>query len=119
MLQILLAVVFGLFAVLGQPQNPTQNQCLTASALRDTLTREIPGVELRDVQGVDVQTALTVINAMPPTSKIRADQLIIVGMKNAPMAVVAFFNGGCMTGRAALPRPFVDRLLLQIERGGA
>lgn len=117
--QFMLAAAFVLFAAFGESAKPIQSQCLAPNTLRDTLSREVPGIELRDLQGVDALAALRAINDMPPQTSVEADHLMLAGMKSAPMVVVVFFNDGCMQGRAVLPKPIVDRLLLAIERSGA
>ena len=117
--QFMLAAAVLLFAAFGEPPKQTPFQCLAPHTLRDTLSRDVPGIELRDVQGADAEMALRAINAMPPKTNVQADHLILAGMKTAPMVVVVFFKHGCMQGRAVLPKSIVDRLLLLIERSGA
>ena len=117
--QFMLAAAVLLFAAFAESPKQTQFQCLAQSILRSTLSRDVPGIELRDLRGADAEMALRAINAMPPKTNVQADHLILAGMKTAPMVVVLFFRDGCMQGRAVLPRPIVERLLLLIERSGA
>ncbi len=117
--QFMLAAAVLLFAAFGEQPKLTPFQCLAPSTLRSTLSREVPGIELRDLRGTDAEMALRAINEMPPRTNVDADHLILAGMKSAPMVVVLFFRDGCMQGRAVLPKPIVDRLLLLIERSGA
>ena len=119
MLQQLLAAAFVLLAVFNQSPKQTPFQCLTQGILRETLTENIPDIEIAELARTDAQQFLQLFNSLPPQTAGKADSVLLLGMKNAQQIVIAFFKNNCMTGRAVLPRPLVEQLLLQIERSGA
>jgi hypothetical protein len=117
--QFMLAAAVLLFATFAEPPKQIQFQCLAPDSLRETLSRDVPGIQLRELRGTDAEVALRAINEMPPKTNVVADQLMLAGMKSQPMVVVFFFRQDCLQGRAVLPQPLVERLLLLIERRGA
>ena len=119
MLQRLLAAAFVLLASPLEQPKPIPKQCLTRETLRDALNQNIPSVELATFKGRDAENFMEHFNVIPPHTGIAADVVLLASMKSSPQVVIAFFNHGCMMGRAVLPRSAVDQLLVQIERGGA
>ena len=117
--RLLLAALFVLTTVQSGLANPIQNQCLDEKTLRDTLTHEMPRVDMAALAGPEAAFFLAAFNALPPVSQIAADHVLIIGLKNSADVALAFFKDGCMVQRGVMARAAADQLLLQLERNGA
>lgn len=117
MYQLLFAagVVLSAFAA---PPSPQPN-CFSTTRLQQMLREEVRGAEIRLLSGGDAQQFVESFNAVPPQSNIAAEEILLVSKPQMPAAILIFFNDGCASGRAILPKQLLQSLLLQIERSGA
>lgn len=116
--QLVLAAMLALFAMhsftLGANPNPIPVQCVSAESLQERLSADLPQATVLAVPEDKVAGFVEAFNALPPPTDARADAVLIVGVPGAPQAVVAFFQDGCLIGRAALPAPLLESLLRAI-----
>ena len=117
MYQLLFAVgvLLSAFAASAAPR-PT---CFSTLRIEEMVRDEVQGAAIRLLSGIDAQQFVASFNAVPPQSHVLAEEILLVSKPQMPAAILIFFNGGCASGRAILPLPVVQSLLLQIERSGA
>lgn len=109
--QLVLAAMLALFTVQGGAPNTIPVQCLGVEILQKKLSADLPQATVLAVPEDKVAGFVEAFNALPPRTDAKADAVLIVALPDVPQAIVAFFWGGCLVGRASLPAPLLERLL--------
>jgi hypothetical protein len=113
MLQTLFAVAL-FFAAAAASSLSTPRNCVDEQSLRGAVQSELPNLNITTITGPEAGAFIAGFNALPPQTNAKAESVLLLTMPEAPQAVIVFFSGGCLIGKAAMPRPLLETLLRQL-----
>jgi hypothetical protein len=96
------------------------NGCLTRDALGQWLARNAPQAKVSVLAGEEARLFLAALNARPPQTAYRADEIVVVDdPEDRNAARVGLFRDGCLVQAGRMPRAMLRSLFQDIERGRA